>query len=340
MSEAYRRAGVDLQKGQEAVSRIQQWLKSAADERVLPWPRGFSGLYDLTGLDYREPVLVAGADGVGTKLKLAFRWDGAETVGQDCVAMCVNDVLCAGARPLFFLDYLAVARLEPEQVERVVKGIAEACRTAGMALLGGETAEMPGFYQPGEYELAGFAVGIVERSRRLDGTQAKPGDVLLGLPSNGLHANGFSLVRQLVAELPPDTPVGETTLRRELLKPTRIYTRTVLELLADFPVHGLAHITGGGWYENLPRAFPTELQAVITRGSWPVPPIFTWLRDRGDLAEEEMFAVFNMGIGMVVILPPTAVDAARKRLEELGEAAFVLGELRPRKRGEQGLCFA
>lgn len=287
---------------------------------------------------YTEPVLVSGADGVGTKLKLAFIMDKHDTVGIDCVAMCVNDIVCSGAEPLFFLDYLALGKNIPEKVELIVKGVSDGCILAGCSLIGGETAEMPGFYPVDEYDLAGFAVGIVEKSKIIDGSGIKPGDVLIGLPSSGLHSNGFSLVRKI---LPPDMEkLGAyiqalgTTLGEELLRPTRIYVKTVLDLINRYTIKGIANITGGGFIENIPRMLPKGLKARIFRGSWPVLPVFEMLKDAGNLTDKDMYNTFNMGIGMVLAADSGNADMILGYLDRNGESAFIIGEV---AEGEGGL---
>jgi phosphoribosylformylglycinamidine cyclo-ligase len=276
--------------------------------------------------------MVSATDGVGTKLKVAFAMDRHDTIGIDCVAMCVNDIVVQGAEPLFFLDYLATGKLVPEQAEAVVQGVAAGCVEAGCALIGGETAEMPEMYAPGEYDLAGFCVGIVERKRMLTGTTIRPGDVLLGLSSNGLHSNGFSLARKVLLNggldrLREPLPDEGCTLGEELLKPTRIYVRSFLSLLQRFDVKGGAHITGGGLVENVPRMLPEGCRAVIDRGSWPVPPIFQRIAREGNIPDEDMFRTFNMGIGMVLCLPEEQGEAAKAQAESLGERAWIIGRV-------------
>ena len=288
---------------------------------------GFAALAKLPS-GYQEPVLVTGTDGVGTKLKLAIEQNAHDTVGQDLVAMCVNDVLCCGAEPFLFLDYYATAALDVDQAERVITGIARGCELAGCALAGGETAEMPGFYAPGEYDLAGFCVGVVEQARIVDGQRIAPGDRLLGLASSGAHSNGFSLIRRLLDQqsLPEDDP-----LRAELLTPTRIYARPVLDALASHPVHGMAHITGGGLPENLPRMFPAgqPLAALIQRDAWQWPALFAWLQQAGNVTEAEMLRTFNCGIGFVLCVPADAATAVAAQLRKAGETVLPIGEVVP-----------
>ncbi|HOL17377.1 MAG TPA: phosphoribosylformylglycinamidine cyclo-ligase [Bacillota bacterium] len=328
----YRQAGVNIEAGEAAVERIKGLARSTAGPEVLQGLGGFAGLFALNTARYREPVLVAGCDGVGTKLKLAFAAGRHDTVGIDCVAMCVNDILVQGAEPLFFLDYLAVGKLDPEQVEKVVAGVAQGCRLAGCALLGGEMAEMPGFYPAGEYDLAGFAVGVVEREQIIDGSRIGVGDTIIGLASTGLHSNGFSLVRKVLLERAglalEKTPPGlEVPLIEELLKPTRIYVRAVLPLMKKYTVKGAAHITGGGLPGNLPRILPRGLQAIIREGSWPVPPVFSLIQGLGPVRVEEMYHTFNMGIGFVLIVPPEQAEAVLADLQKENNPAWIIGEI-------------
>jgi phosphoribosylformylglycinamidine cyclo-ligase len=312
----YREAGVDVEAGRAFVQQIRSLVESTRRPEVLGKFGGFSGMFQLPS-GYREPVLVSGTDGVGTKLKLAQQCDRHDTVGIDLVAMCVNDVLTCGAEPLFFLDYLATSRLNPQELVQVVAGITEGCRQSGCALLGGETAEMPGFYQPGEYDLAGFCVGIVEKSQILDGSQVQIGDVAIGLASAGVHSNGFSLVRKILESVNlggplrvslGDRPAGLTqTLGETLLTPTRIYVKSVLAARrSGLEIHGMAHITGGGLPENLPRCLGENQSVRIEAGSWSLLPIFDWLAQQGDVARQDMFNTFNMGIGFVLLVPPSA----------------------------------
>lgn len=326
----YAAAGVDIDAGNRAVELIKDHVRSTFRPGVLTDIGGFGGLFALDLSRYRQPVLVAGTDGVGTKLAVAFMADKHDTVGIDAVAMCVNDILVQGAEPLFFLDYLACGRLVPEKVAQIVAGIAEGCRQAGCALLGGETAEMPGFYGPDEYDIAGFAVGVVEKDRVIDGSRIEPGDVLLGLPSSGLHSNGYSLARKIffeVAGLQVDDYVSELgcTVAEELLKPTRIYVKTVLPLLERYDVRGLAHITGGGLTENIPRILPPGTAAVVCPGSWPEPPVFAFLRERGRVAEREMRRTFNLGIGMVLVVAAGEREKVVAALREMGEEVYEIG---------------
>lgn len=330
----YRKAGVDIEAGEEAVERIKAHARSTFRPEVLQGLGGFSGLFapDLKGI--KDPILVAGSDGVGTKLKLAFAAGKHDTIGIDCVAMCVNDILVQGAEPLFFLDYLAVGILLPAQVEDIVAGVAEGCRQAGCALLGGETAEMPGFYPPGEYDLAGFAVGMVDRSKLVDGAAITAGNVLVGLASNGLHSNGYSLARKVLLEeaglLLSDSQLGFAhTLSEEMLKPTTIYVKSVLEALKMFSIKGMAHITGGGLPGNLPRILPRGLQAEIDSASWPEPGIFQMIRELGPVRREEMYRAFNMGIGFCIIIDSGESAELIKHFNGQGIAAYQIGVVKP-----------
>ncbi|HHX75111.1 MAG TPA: phosphoribosylformylglycinamidine cyclo-ligase [Firmicutes bacterium] len=327
----YKAAGVDIDAGNEAVRLLKKHVRSTYRPGVLGDVGGFGGLFALSG-NYREPVLVSGTDGVGTKLKIAFLLDKHDTIGQDAVAMCVNDIVVQGAEPLFFLDYLAVGKLRPERVAEIVSGIACGCRLAGCALIGGETAEMPGFYAEEEYDLAGFAVGVVERSAIVDGSGTLPGDVVIGLPSRGLHSNGYSLARKVLLEkaaLLPGTYLPELgkTLGEELLAPTRIYVKTILHLLPRVQVRGMAHITGGGLPENLPRCLPEGMCAEIDLKAWTPPPIFPLIQKLGGVPEDEMFRTFNMGIGFVCIVPADEAEKACQVLQTCGEKPVILGKV-------------
>ncbi len=328
----YRQAGVNIEAGNEFVRRITPLVRSTFRPEVLTDLGGFGGLFRFQADRYAEPVLVSGTDGVGTKLKIAFLMNRHDTVGVDLVAMCVNDVAVSGAEPLFFLDYLATGKLAVSKAEAIVKGIAEGCRQAGCALIGGETAEMPSFYAEGEYDLAGFAVGVVDRSKIIDGKDIVPGDVLVGLASSGLHSNGYSLARRVLLEdrgltvesriSDLDRPLGEV-----LLTPTRIYAKQILALAADYPVKGIAHITGGGLTENLPRILPKGCRARVHRGAWPVPPIFQVLRKMGKVNEEELYRVFNMGIGLALVVSANHVEKLTARAAELGDRGYRIGEI-------------
>jgi len=325
----YRAAGVDIEAGGALIERIKPAVIRTMRPEVLTGLGGFGALFELPLDRYRRPVLVSGTDGVGTKLKLAIALDRHDTIGIDLVAMCVNDVLVQGAEPLFFLDYFATGHLNVEQAAAVISGIAAGCELAGAALVGGETAEMPGMYAAGDYDLAGFCVGIVERDTLLDGTRTRPGDVLLGLDASGPHSNGYSLVRRVLehAGADLDQPLGDTTLGEQLLAPTRIYVKPLLDLLARHPVSALAHITGGGLPENLPRVLPDGCRAVVDAASWCWPEVFRWLQAQGQIATAEMFRTFNCGIGMVVVLAGAHVDAATEQLAEAGIGSHVIGRI-------------
>ena len=329
----YKDAGVDIDAGNRSVELIKDSVKATYRPEVLGDLGGFGGLFALEAVTkYEEPVLVSGTDGVGTKLRLAFMLDKHDTIGQDAVAMCVNDILVQGAEPLFFLDYLAVGQLDPEQVAAVVKGVASACKESGCALIGGETAEMAGFYAQGEYDIAGFAVGVVERKKLITAEKVREGDVLLGLPSSGVHSNGYSLVRKIVFEhkgFKGDEYIEELgkTIGEELLTPTRLYPRSVLPLLREFDLHGLVHITGGGFYENIPRALPEGLAVEIDAEAWQMPPIFRLLQEWGNVDWHEMYRTFNMGIGMVLLVAADEAEAVQGKLAAQGETCYALGKV-------------
>ena len=359
MSQQYKEAGVDIHAGYEAVSRIKSHVERTNTPGVMGHLGGFGGMFDLSVGNYREPVLVSGTDGVGTKLLLAFELNKHDTIGIDVVAMCVNDIVTGGAKPLFFLDYIACGKLEPEQIEAIVSGVSEGCVQAGCALVGGETAEMPGMYKDNEYDIAGFSVGVVEKSRIVTGQEIGVGDVLIGCSSSGAHSNGFSLIRKIIADanLSLDKVYEglNKTLGEELLTPTRIYVQPILELLEGdtnslfpenelhedsyyeenflsrtseaSPIKGMAHITGGGFYENIPRILPTGLGAKLRKGSWSIPPIFKFLQEKGNLSDEEMYNVFNMGIGMVLVVDKDVASKRVESLNELGVEASIIGEV-------------
>jgi phosphoribosylformylglycinamidine cyclo-ligase len=327
----YQQAGVDVEAGRAFVQRIRSMVESTHRPEVLGGLGGFSGFFQLPS-GYREPVLVSGTDGVGTKLKLAQQCDRHDTVGIDLVAMCVNDVLTSGAEPLFFLDYLATGKLNPEQLAQVVLGITVGCRMAGCSLLGGETAEMPGFYQPGEYDLAGFCVGIVEKSEILDGTRVQVGDVAIGLASHGIHSNGYSLVRKILettGHALTETPAElEGSLADQLLTPTRIYVKPVLAARqAGLEIHGMAHITGGGLPENLPRCLGSGQSIAVDATAWSIPPIFSWLAAQGSVAPLDMFNTFNMGIGFVLLVPADQVDRTIQWFADQQLPAWTIGQV-------------
>lgn len=330
----YAAAGVDITAGNRAVELMQEHVRRTFRPGVLGDLGGFGGLFALEPGRYRQPVLVAGTDGVGTKLKIAFLMDRHDTVGIDAVAMCVNDILVHGAEPLFFLDYLAVGKMVPKKVAQIVAGVAEGCRRAGCALIGGETAEMPGFYPEDEYDLAGFAVGVVEREELLDGSRIRPGQVVLGLASSGLHSNGFSLARRvLLAEagytLDRQLPELGRALGEELLEPTRIYVASLLPLIKEGLIQGLAHITGGGLVENPPRILPKDVNMRLDRRSWPVPPVFRLIQENGKVPVPEMYRTFNMGLGMLAVVAAGDADRVKARLKAAGEEVFVVGEIIP-----------
>ena len=349
---SYSDAGVDIEAGELAVEKMAGYVRSTHTPQVLGNSHGgFAGLFQLDyprGIlrrEYRNPVLVGCTDGVGTKLQIAF-WTGeASTIGVDLVAMCVNDLIVQGAEPLFFLDYIAVGKLDPDQVADIVKGIASGCRESGCAILGGETAEMPGFYPRGHYELAGFSVGVVERSRIIDGSRVRPSDEVIGIASNGIHSNGYSMVRRVFAgerrRLSREVPELGCSLAEELMRPTRIYTRPVLNVLRRYrhkkPVHAMAHITGGGLIGNVPRVLPDDCDAVIRKNSWAVPPIFRLIRERGGVDEEEMYRVFNMGIGLVMVVSEYFSASIVNQLNAQGFAAWKIGRI---TRGNGRLRFA
>ena len=330
MAITYKDAGVDVTAGYRAVDLMKQYVKQTYDENVVGDLGSFGGFYSLEHLGIEKPLLVAGTDGVGTKLKYAFLQDKHDTIGIDAVAMCVNDVVCQGAAPLLFLDYIAIPKLIPEKVAEIVKGVSEGCKQAGCALIGGETAEMPGFYTEGEYDIAGFSVGIVSRDKVINGASIRAGDALVGIASSGIHSNGYSLVRRLFGEdkakLSEFDPELGTTLGEALLTPTRIYVKSVLSLLAKVKVKGLAHITGGGFIENIPRMFPKGIGCEIRTDSYELPALFRKLWKLGELSKEQIYNTFNMGVGMVACVAQEDVACTVEALEEAGEKAFVIGK--------------
>lgn len=332
MAKSYEASGVNLEAGYEVVSRIKKHVASTARKGCMGNIGAFGGMFDLGSLNYKHPILVSGTDGVGTKLKIAFAMGKHDTIGIDAVAMCVNDVLAQGAEPLIFLDYVAVGKNKPSVVEAIVSGVAEGCRQAGCALVGGETAEMPGMYTEDDYDIAGFTVGAVEKDRLIDCSKVAAGDVLIGLPSSGVHSNGFSLVRKIIYdnhldlnEKYPET--GNKTLGETLLTPTTIYVKPVLEVIRTVDVHGIAHITGGGFDENIPRILPEDCGVEIREGSWVIPPIFNLLENYGKVPHREMFNIFNMGIGMILALNPDVVVDAMSILGQWGIKASVIGKV-------------
>jgi phosphoribosylformylglycinamidine cyclo-ligase len=327
MAKAYKEAGVNIEAGYEAVSRMKKHVQRTARAGVIGGLGGFGGMFDLSSLQLKEPVLVSGTDGVGTKLMIAFWMDKHDTIGIDAVAMCVNDIVVQGAEPLFFLDYIACGKAEPEKIEAIVKGISDGCEQAGCALIGGETAEMPGLYSQNEYDLAGFTVGACEKSQLITGETIKTGDVLIGLASSGIHSNGYSLVRKVFNNWSLLDFVDELgcTLGEELLKPTKIYVKPILSALKKFPLKGMAHITGGGFIENIPRMLPEGLGAKIEEKSWQIPPIFQLISSHGQIDYEEMYNIFNMGIGMVIAVDREIAADVLQHFEECGEKAYQIG---------------
>jgi phosphoribosylformylglycinamidine cyclo-ligase len=336
-SESYKQAGVDVVAGYQAVELMKEHVKRTAVPGILGAIGGFGGLFELDLETYKHPVLVSGTDGVGTKLKVAFLMDKHDTVGQDCVAMCVNDVICGGAKPLFFLDYIAVGKNVPERVATIVKGVADGCVLADCGLVGGETAEMPGFYPEDEYDLAGFTVGVVDKDKIIDGKTMKEGDVIIGLASSGVHSNGFSLVRKVfnLNEQTVGRHVAElgTTLGEALLTPTRIYVRPMLDVIDQVEVKAVSHITGGGFYENVPRMMKDGFKAVIEKDKVDVLPIFKLIQKEGNIPERDMFNTFNMGIGMMFVVNPEDADKAIAICEKHGEKAKVIGKIAAGEKG-------
>lgn len=341
MSDAYRQAGVNIDAGNEAVERMKKHVKKTFRPEVLTGLGGFGALFkpDLTKME--EPVFVSGTDGVGTKLKIAFAMNKHDTIGIDAVAMCVNDVIVQGAEPLFFLDYLACGKIIPEKIEAIVKGIADGCVQAGCSLIGGETAEMPGMYQDEEYDIAGFTVGMVDQKNVIDGSQVKEGQVLIGLASSGVHSNGFSLVRKVLLE-DAKFSLGDyvdelgAELGSVLLEPTKIYVKSILSTVRKYTVYGLVHVTGGGFYDNIPRILPKGFQAEIKEGSWKVPGIFSFIQKSGDISDYDMFRTFNMGIGMILVVDSSDTTAIIEHLQTLGEDAYVIGTV---QKGTEDVVF-
>ncbi|WP_409272898.1 phosphoribosylformylglycinamidine cyclo-ligase [Neobacillus sp. SCS-31] len=332
MSKAYKEAGVNIEAGYEAVEKMKRHVRKTARPGVMGGLGGFGAMFDLSALNLKEPVLISGTDGVGTKLMIAFKTGRHHTIGIDAVAMCVNDIVVQGAEPLYFLDYIGCGKADPDRIEAIVKGVADGCELAGCALIGGETAEMPGMYAPEEYDLAGFAVGACEKAAIIDGSGIRAGDVLVGLASSGLHSNGFSLARKVFFEkagLNVDEYIQEfgCTLGEEMLKPTKIYVKPILSALKQFPIKGMSHITGGGFHENIPRMLPAGLGAEISVGTWEVPPVFSLLEQLGNLDREEMYHVFNMGIGMVIAIDEASAPALVRHLEASGERASIIGHV-------------
>lgn len=336
MANAYKQAGVDIEAGYEAVSRMKKHVQKTVRPGVMGGLGGFGGMFDLSELNLKEPVLVSGTDGVGTKLMLAFMMDKHDTIGIDAVAMCVNDIVVQGAEPLYFLDYIACGKAAPERIEAIVKGIADGCEQAGCALVGGETAEMPGMYSEEEYDLAGFAVGACEKSSLINGKEIKAGDKLIGLASSGIHSNGYSLVRKLFFEKASMslTDYAEElgcTLGEELLRPTKIYVKPLLSAMKKFKLKGMAHITGGGFIENIPRMLPEGLGAKLVEDNWEVPPVFTMMEKIGGLERKEMYNIFNMGTGMVIAADQEIADGLVAHFNEIGEKAYLMGTVTDRE---------
>jgi phosphoribosylformylglycinamidine cyclo-ligase len=332
VSEAYKNAGVDIAAGNEAVERMKKHVKQTFRPEVLTDLGGFGGLFGLNKDKYKQPVLVSGTDGVGTKLKLAFALDKHDTIGIDVVAMCVNDIVVQGAEPLFFLDYLACDKVIPEKIEAIVKGVADGCLQSGCALIGGETAEMPGMYANGEYDIAGFTVGVVDQANIIDGSTIQAGDVVYGMPSSGVHSNGFSLVRKLLLEqqglsLTEEIEELGGRLGDVLIEPTKIYVKPILAMLEQVKIKGMAHITGGGFIENIPRVLPSGVNVAIDYGSWPILPIFQMMQRLGDISHRDMFTTFNMGIGMVVVVAAEDASQIEQIAAQLGEPIYKIGEV-------------
>ena len=333
---SYRDAGVDIDAGDSLVEKIKPFAKRTMRPEVLGDLGGFGALVEISK-KYRQPVLVSGTDGVGTKLKLAFEWDQHDTVGIDLVAMSVNDILVQGAEPLFFLDYFACGKLDVERAAAVIKGIASGCEQSGCALIGGETAEMPGMYPDGEYDLAGFAVGVVEKEQVINGRSIAAGDIVLGLASNGIHSNGYSLVRKIIERARPelDAPFADgQTLRQAIIAPTRLYVKPILAALKQFTIKGMAHITGGGISENVPRILPENTVAAIDAQSWPLPKLFQWLQQAGQVDSQEMYRTFNCGIGMVLVVNAADAAAVQQFLQQQGETVYEIGVIRSRQNDE------
>ena len=327
----YQDAGVDVHRGYQAVEKIKGHVKRTQSANVLTDIGGFAGLFSLDLEGIPNPVLVSGTDGVGTKLKLAFELDKHDTIGIDCVAMCVNDIICQGAKPLFFLDYVATGKIAPNHIEEIVKGIADGCQESLCSLIGGETAEMPGFYKDGEYDLAGFAVGVVDRDKIITGRDAKAGDVIIGLPSTGVHSNGYSLIRKLIEvdklDLNQYDEVLGETYGQALLKPTKLYVKSIKAAQGTVNIKGIAHITGGGFIENIPRMLPKGLAADIDLSTIEKPPIYTWIEKVSKLGKKELYNTFNMGIGMIMVVSQEEADQAVKAIEDIGEKAVIIGKV-------------
>jgi len=340
----YKDSGVDIDKANDFVERIKPLIKTTARKEVISGIGGFGGLFRFDYSKFKNPILVSSTDGVGTKLKIAHLMDKHDTIGIDLVAMSVNDVVVQGAEPLFFLDYLATGKIEVEKSVKIVEGVVTGCKQAGCTLIGGETAEMPGFYKDGEYDLAGFCVGVVDSEKLIDGSTISVNDRIIGVASSGLHSNGFSLARKILlddAKLQVTDRVSglAKTIGEELLEPTRIYVKPILNLLKNFNVKGLVHITGGGFYDNIPRIIPQSCRCIISGNSWEIPPIFQVMKEIGKVDEKEMFRVFNMGIGMMIVVPEKESEEVAHRLEVLGEKAYIIGTVEKREKEQALVCF-
>lgn len=329
MSNVYKKAGVDVEKGYESVERMKKHVDKTTRPEVIGGLGAFAGLFDLSKLGYKEPVLVSGTDGVGTKLMLAFETNKHDTIGIDLVAMCVNDIVAQGAEPLFFLDYIGCGKNDPAVIEQIVKGVSEGCTTSGAALIGGETAEMPGMYDANEYDLAGFAVGIVEKTKLITGESIASGDAIIGLKSSGIHSNGYSLVRQVIKDLDLNKKYEglSTSLSEAVMEPTKIYAKAIKELTNNITVKGITHVTGGGFYENFPRMLPEGLGVELDQSTWEIPEILSFIQKQGDISEEEMYGVFNMGVGMAVVVDKQDVEQTLNLLNASGETSFEMGTI-------------
>ena len=341
----YKDSGVDIDTANDFIERIKPLIKATARKEVVSGIGGFGGLFRFDSAKYKSPILVSSTDGVGTKLKIAQLVDKHDTIGIDLVAMSVNDVVVQGAEPLFFLDYLAVGKIELEKSVKILEGIVQGCKQAGCTLIGGETAEMPGFYKAGEYDLAGFCVGVVESEKLIDGSTISVNDRIIGIASSGLHSNGFSLARQVLLDkgklqINDKVPGLEKPIGLELLEPTRIYVKSLLNLFKNFNIKGLVHITGGGFYDNIPRIIPQVCRCVISKNSWEIPPIFQVIKEIGTVDEKEMFRVFNMGIGMMLVVPEKECEEIIHRLEVLGEKAYLIGNVEKREKKQSLVCFS
>ena len=341
----YKDSGVDIDNANDFVERIKPLIKTTARKEVISGIGGFGGLFRFDYSKFKNPILVSSTDGVGTKLKIAHLMDKHDTIGIDLVAMSVNDVVVQGAEPLFFLDYLATGRIEIEKSVKIVEGIVSGCKQAGCTLIGGETAEMPGFYDDGEYDLAGFCVGVVDSEKLIDGSTISVNDRVIGVASSGLHSNGFSLARKILLDdgklKVTDKVSGlEKTIGEELLEPTKIYVKSILNLLKNFNIKGLVHITGGGFYDNIPRIIPQSCCCVLTKNSWEIPPIFTVMQEIGKVDEKEMFRVFNMGIGMMIVVPEKESEEVVHRLGVMGEKAYIIGTVEMREKEQAQVCFS